>query len=209
MIDNVSHGLGALSIKKLVLIQREFGDLERFQRMLSLANENIFREEFVFASSWLGYILLTEKEYFKNLRDFRLRFARQKLEIYQENVSVLIKVIEESQPIVARSKKDVSEGDENQFSRSYAYIAREIGLTVDQFYELTFRQINQILEDLNFLKKCDQAFMAQIHGAKLLTPPDNRPSAEINFTKREDEILRRHSRKRLEQMRNEGHCFKS
>lgn len=203
-IGSALHGLNALSVKYMGLIQQKIG-FDDFWEILKIANTNIFKPKFAKCAAWLIYELLENNNLYRNKNHFEKFFFGQKAEIYKKNIEALFKVIEDSQPKSDGNKSSKGYNDENEkyFSRSYAMVAEKIGFTLDQFYDLTLRQINQIQEDLVYIKNQDLEFQANIHGAKMTKQRDNTPNSEINFSKKDNKIIEDFAKKRVEQMKHE------
>lgn len=204
-IDGGPYELGPFSIKVMSLIHRRFGSVQNFQNVINGKREEngIYKKDFPTYIMWTAYTLLTEKDYFESQCQFGNRFVRQKQAVYEQNIDAIIETISDSQPVInfkdlsGRNDGPVDDSAIDLFSRSYATIARDTGYTVEQFYNLTLRQINQIQDDLSFIKNQEREFQAGIHGAKIQKPPDNRPNAVINFTPEEDRTIVKYRAKRM------------
>jgi hypothetical protein len=187
----------------MALIQQKIG-FQDFWEILKIAQKNIFKPKFAYCAAWLIYELLENNDFYKNKKHFEKLFFGQKAEIYKKNIEALFKVIEDSQPKINDKKaskiKEYNDENEKYFSKSYAIIAKEIGFTINQFYDLTLRQIRQIQEDLSSLKNQDLEFQANIHGAKVIKQSDNRPNSEINFSKKENKVIEDFAKKRMREM---------
>lgn len=190
-IEKKLLALKPFSIRILALIESEFGSSKAFQDRLQLATENIYKEKFASAISWLAYSLLQNSK-FESLIEFRAKFFREKTKNYFYNVETIFKVITDSQPLHQNIKKDAGRTDDDAdtfFSMCYVAIARELKYTIEQFYDLTLRQIIQIQLDLQHFKRQDLDFMAKLHGAKL-SLPSSIQNFEVPFSKKEDQILK-------------------
>ena len=200
IIDGIPHKMGVLSINKYNLIQNEYGGFEKLQEIFELSRKNINVPRFFIAATWLIYELIIDKTVFKSLYDFR-GSCKDQTE-YANNINVLFKIIEESQPKreeeKTKSTAKLEKQNEDFFSRLYVSVSREIKYTVSEFYELTYRQINQIMEDILFHKNLENEFQAVLHGAKLDTKKEFKKEP---LSKEDSNIFRQHAKKRMEQMR--------
>jgi hypothetical protein len=209
-IDSAFYVLNALSIKYMALIKQKYNTFRHFRSIFSIANKNIFKPQFALCAAWLTYILLEKNNFFKSAIHFEKKFFNQKTEIYTRNINALICTVNDSQPIhnVGQAIKNDNENqDENEedFSLLYIIISREIsGYTVDRFYDLTLRQINQIQKDLQKEKNQEIEFQAKIHGAKIVKRYNNRLNSEINFSKKENDKIEKFAKQQMARMKAEA-----
>ena len=201
IIGGVPCKMGALSINKYNLIQKEYGGFEKLQSIFELSRKNINIPRFFIAATWLIYELIIDKTAFKNLTDFRSTCKSQKE--YLNNINVLFLIIKDSQPEEKEEKTKsavkLEKQNEDFFSRLYISVSREIKYTISEFYELTYRQVNQIMEDILFHKNLENEFQAALHGAKL----DTKTNLKIEkISDKERIFFRSHAKKRMEQMRH-------
>lgn len=204
IVGRKSYELEPLSIGILVQLQQDFGRLEVFQEAINQGQKNVYDEKYAGAVSGLAYILLKDKSDFKDLAGFRSKLFKAKPERYLACVGVINQVIGDSQPIRA-SEELVKTPDDglDHFSRSYVLVAKAIGCSIEEFYGLTLRQINQIQEDVMYLKNLDREFEAAIHGAKL----KKQATTASQFSEEDTAALDDFSKRRLEQMKNGNHNF--
>lgn len=209
LINGDSYELSPFSIGVMTVVNRDFHGIDNFDKILKSANQKngFYRDAFPDSAAWLCYELITEKEYLQSLCHFKAQFFRQKQDVYEQNINSLLATIEDSQPLLPGQETDQEtdqetesgEQPEDNFSKTFVEISREIKFSIKEFYDLTVRQINQIITDLNILKNNDSEFIAKLHGRKLLKPAVR----NIKYSKAEDELFKDFSEKQMEKLKNE------
>ena len=191
------YELANVTIKVLCKIQRYLGDFKNFRDTLNIASKNIYNADFARLVVWLTHQLLIDKSF--TLSNFSKIYLDQKSNIYQKNVTILFAIIEQSQPKL--DDIDIKkESDIDAFTKCYAFISREINYTIDQFYNLTLRQVYQLQNDIIELKNQDYQFQASLHGIKL---PYIKNQTKSSFSKKEDAELTKYAEQRLKDLRND------
>lgn len=173
VLNNKEIVFGLLTIEKEVQFIDKFGSLQKMYDLIKKEPQHIFD---------VCYELIENKNLFKNsLEVFKAEIysIKTKLSLIDLSISfsnIFNDIIVKSMPLIKNKKRydDIqklkgfqNESDGSCYAVYFDAVAKRYGYTLDQFYQLTLRQLHIILKTINDKSYEELEVQAALQGKKL------------------------------------------
>ena len=207
IIDGGEFELYEFTLKIMTGVIKHFGSILELEDQTKLNVDGEIYGEAITKLAWLQ-MRVEDREFFPSYCIFKRRFLPyvknpekptkeelEKLEEFKHNESIIKLVGKRSRPITKTEdkvnhlgKKIVKKKDkeiEPDYGETFIYVSTKISISLSEFYDLTIRQINKIVNELQKIEYDKAIKEARFHGIPI---EDKKES--MSFTKKEDDHLK-------------------